>query len=218
MRRLDRMSVTDPPCLRSPVPESRYGQLKGHEKQEIRDALLQMQGHRCAYCERRTGFERDEGHIEHFCKQVDCPELQLTWSNMLWSCIDERSCGKHKDKCDRPVGSGPQASFSSDDLLNPCNEDPDEFLDFLADGTVRPRAGLTASDTRRAQESLRVFQLDASAFLRQSRKDAVSPYMTAIDVMLKHGDKAVKDFVASARPVIEAGPFSAAIRHYLRGL
>lgn len=218
MRRLNRASVPCPACLAVFVPGSHYEQLRGHEKQEIRDALLGMQGHRCAYCERRTGEERDQGHIEHFRKQADQPALQLTWSNMFWSCLDERSCGKHKDKCDRPLGTGPQASFDNDALLNPCDDDPDGFLEFLVDGTVRPREGLSTQDLHRAQESLRVFQLDANAFLRQSRKDAVSPYVTAVDTLLRHGVEAVKGFVASVQPQIDAAPFSAAIKHYLRGL
>lgn len=218
MRKLDRASVTCPTCLGDFVPGSTYSQLRGHEKQEIRGALLSMQGHRCAYCERRTGEERDEGHIEHFRKQADQPALQLAWPNMFWSCLDEKSCGKHKDKCDRPAGTGPQASFNVDELLNPCDDDPDDFLEFLADGTVRPRDGLSVHDLQRAQESLRVFQLDANSFLRQSRKDAVSPYMSAVDALLKHGVDAVKGYVASVQSQIDSAPFSAAIKHYLRGL
>jgi len=218
MRKLDRASVACPTCLGTYVPGSHYGQLRGSETLEIRTALLTMQSHRCAYCERRTGEERDQGHIEHFRKQANRPELQLTWSNLFWSCLDERSCGKHKDKCDRPAGSGPQASFNPDDLLNPCDDDPDAFLEFLVDGTVRPRHGLSTQDAHRASDSLRVFQLDANTFLRQSRKDAVSPYVTAVDAMLQHGVAAVKAFVASVQPQIEAAPFSTAIKHYLRGL
>lgn len=217
MHKLDRSSVACPTCLVTYVPGSHYGQLQKDEKEEIRTALFTMQRSRCAYCERRAGNEL-YGHIEHFRKRADQPELQLTWSNMFWSCLDEHSCGKYKDKCDRPLGSGPRARFDANDLLNPCDEDPDVFLEFLVDGTVRPREGLSTGDAKRANETLRVFQLDANAFLRQSRKDAVSPYMTAVDTLLDFGVEAVKKYVASVQTDIDAAPFSAVIKQYLRGL
>lgn len=218
MRKLDRQAVGCPPCIANPDPTWPYERFGGREKQEIRDILLQLQGQRCAYCERRTGTEKDEGHIEHFRKQADNPALTTTWSNMYWSCTDERCCGKHKDKCDRPVGSGPQATFDPTDLLDPCEDHPDEYIEFFPDGAVRPREGLSNDELRRAEETLRVFQLADHAYLRVAREDAVKPFAAAVDAMLPHGPQLVKEFVDSARDQIEDAPFSTAIKHYLRGL
>lgn len=218
MRKLDRHGVACPNCIAVPDPEWPYERLTGPERQEIRERLLEMQGQRCAYCERRTGTGRDEGHIEHFRKQVDNHALTTTWSNMFWSCVDEKCCGKHKDKCNRPAGDSPQAVFDPTDLLDPCVDDPDDFIEFFPDGAVRPRAGLSSDGLRRATETIRVFQLQEHAFLRVAREDAVRPYITAVDSMLQHGAHVVRAYLESVRNEIEHAPFSTAIKHYLRGL
>ncbi|MFO0836831.1 MAG: retron system putative HNH endonuclease [Phycisphaerales bacterium] len=218
MHTLDRNAVPCPQCLQQVTPGWGYDKLGGAERAEIRAALLTMQAHRCAYCERRTGEEKDEGHIEHFLKQANRPDLEMAWSNMYWSCQDERTCGKHKDKCDRPAGSGEQAAFDPSHLIDPCNVDPDDYLEFVPDGTVRPRAGISAAREIVAKETIRVFQLSNSAFLRRSREDAVRPYVQAVDTMLPHGPQLLQQYLVSVQSTIDAAPFSTAIRHFLKGL
>src|SRR6516225_8488218 len=143
MHRLDRNTVSIPSCLASPPAGRCYDDLHGNEKEEIRSRLLDLQKHRCAYCERRTGEERDDGHIEHFRNQAGRPELSLAWTNIFWSCNDEKTCGKHKDKCNRM--SGPRVVFDPNDLIDPCGDDPTDFLFFVVDGTVRARDGIDAA-------------------------------------------------------------------------
>ena len=139
MHTLDRNSVPIPACLAAPPAGQNYGNLHGAEKEEIRVRLLDLQKHRCAYCERRTGDERDDGHIEHFRHQAGHPHLSLAWANMFWSCNDEKTCGKHKDKCDRPAG--PRAIFAPNDLIDPCQDDPNNFLYSLLTERSVPERG-----------------------------------------------------------------------------
>src|ERR1700732_2203197 len=121
MHKLDRNTVPVPPCLVAPSAGIGYDDLNGAQKAEIRARLLDLQKHRCAYCERRTGEERDEGHIEHFRSQATHPDLAGDWCHMFWSCNDERTCGKHKDKCNR--ATGPRAAFNPDDVIDPSADD-----------------------------------------------------------------------------------------------
>ncbi|SDR63350.1 TIGR02646 family protein [Rhizobiales bacterium GAS113] len=216
MHALDRNTVPTPPCLAAPLAGRGYNHLRGGEKEEIRASLLDLQKHRCAYCERRTGEERDDGHIEHFRSQGGHHHLSLAWTNLFWSCNDEKTCGKHKDKCDR--ASGPRAAFDPNDLIDPCQDNPNNFLLFVYDGTVRPLEGLDAVDQRRAQETLRVFQLADSAYLRKSREDAVKPYVGAIDSLLSAGVELVVRYVQSEIVKIDSAPFATAIRQYLEGI
>jgi uncharacterized protein (TIGR02646 family) len=178
--------------------------------------LLDLQKHRCAYCERRTGEAKDDGHIEHFRNQAGHDDLTLAWFNIFWSCNDEKTCGKHKDKCNRQ--SGRLAAFNPNDLIDPCQDDPNTFLLFVVDGTVRPRDGLDAVNQRRAEETLRVFQLAESAYLRKSREDAVKPYVGAIDSLLFAGADLVVRYVKSEVAKIDSAPFASAIRQYLEGI
>lgn len=216
MRAIHRNTVATPPCLVAPAAGRSYDNLDGLEKQAVRATLLDLQNGRCAYCERRTGDGRDDGHIEHFRCQSQHPHLSIAWSNLFWSCNDEKTCGKHKDKCDRQTG--PRRTFNSNDLIDPSVEDPKDFILFVADGTVRPRDGIDAVNERRAQETLRVFQLADSAFLRKSREDAVKPYMNAIASLLDAAPHLVTRYVQSEIGRIDSAPFSATIRQYLEGL
>jgi uncharacterized protein (TIGR02646 family) len=216
MHRLDRNTVSIPRCLAVPPAGRCYDDLRGDEREEIRAQLLDLQKHRCAYCERRTGEERDDGHIEHFRNQAGCPALSLAWTNMFWSCNDEKTCGKHKDKCNRM--SGPRVVFDSNDLIDPCADDPNDFLLFVVDGTLRPREGLDVVAQRRVQETLRVFQLADSAYLRKSREDAVRPYVGAIDSLLSAGADLVVRYVKSEIAKIDSVPFATTIRQYLDGI
>ena len=210
VRKLDRTSVSKPACL--VTPPALYADLYGPQKEEIRSLLLTMQGDRCAYCERRTGAEKNDGHIEHFRDQSEHNSLQLDWANMFWSCNDEKTCGKHKDKCKKP--SGPLRRYDPDDVINPGSEDPEGFFLFVSDGTVRPRDGLAQHELHRVAETLRVFQLADSAFLRKSREDAVKPYVGAIDWLISVGPEHVSEYILKELGNL-AAPFSTAIKHFL---
>lgn len=214
MHKLDRAGVNTPACLVSPPPDRRYGDLKGTEKEEIRAALLAIQNNRCAYCERRTGADKDDGHIEHFRQQCNRRELDLDWPNLFWSCNDEKTCGKHKDRCSLPQGIT-QRSFNPDDLINPCHDDPEEFMEFVSDGTIKPRPNLSPEQYHRYAETIRVFQLASSPFLRKSREDATKPYVAALDTLRQAGPELFRLYITSELARIDSAPFSTAVRHFL---
>ena len=116
------------------------------------------------------------------------------------------------------AGTGRQRAFVASDLIDPTVDDPDEFLLFVSDGTVTPRPGLAAAKEHRARETLRVFQIADSPYLRKARQDAVSPHIVAIDTLLPHGVEVVKGYVQTVIAKIESVPFSTAVKHYLGGL
>lgn len=214
MRRVDRTAVSVPECLKAATDQRTYSHLRGAEKTQIREALLAIQGQRCAYCERRTGASAKDGHVEHFRKQADHGDLTMAWANLFWSCNDENTCGKHKDGCNREAGA--RARFDPARLIDPSADDPDDYLLFVTDGTVRPREGLTDDQRTKACESLRVFNLAESAFLRRAREDAVRPFFNTIAWLQEHAPEKVPVYVASERAKIDAQPFSTAIRHFFR--
>lgn len=214
VRKLDRSCVPIPPCLSAPPADHNYGRLRGADKEQIRSALHAIQGARCAYCERRTGTEAGDGHIEHFRCQSDHPNLDLDWNNLFWSCNDENSCGKFKDGCVRDGGL--RARFNPTDLIDPSVDDPDAFLLFVTDGTVQTRAGLSAADARRAQETLRVFNLAESAYLRKAREDAVQPYVKHVLWIQDHAPALLPAYVAKEQTEAADAPFSAVVRHFFR--
>lgn len=213
MHHLDRTTVPIPACLATQNNARRYGELCAAEKEEIRVRLLELQKHRCAYCERRTAADRDDGHIEHFRNQAEHKDLSLTWSNLYWSCQDEKTCGKHKDKCIKQ--SGRLATFEHAELVDPGADDPNQFFLFVVDGTVRPREALGPENLRRAEETLRVFRLADSAYLQRARQDAVKPYLGAIESLMEAGRETISRYVQSQMAYVEDSPFSTPIRQYL---
>jgi uncharacterized protein (TIGR02646 family) len=216
MHRLDRSTVIMPACLTPTVPPRRYTELHGLEKSEVRGRLLALQKERCAYCERRTGVANDDGHVEHFLSQAGHKHLETDWNNLFWSCNDEKTCGKHKDKCDRAAPS-PKRSFVPTDIIKPCTDDPEHFMTFVSDGTITPRPGLDAAEQHRYSETLRVFQLADSPFLCKSRQDAVKPFIGALDVVRQAAPMLFQTYITSEMAVLDSAPFATAIRHFLTG-
>jgi uncharacterized protein (TIGR02646 family) len=183
----------------------------GDDKTEIWNALIAMQGNRCAYCECELfGYER---HIEHFRQRERHAAGTFDWSNLFGSCNSAESCGKHKDSC---------GTYDPTSLIKADDENPDDFFVFVKDGTISIRIGLTAAAMLRAEETLRIFNLNSkTGRLRQMRRAAVLGHWHTIEEIFEF---------AAADPQNECGwrqlledeirramtlPFSTAVRHAL---
>jgi uncharacterized protein (TIGR02646 family) len=210
---LNRNQVSTPTCLHNPPAGRTYSHLDGTEKEVIRQRLLELQRQRCAYCERRTGDQRDHGHIEHFRDQSGHDHLTLDWNNLFWSCNDEKTCGKHKDKCSK--GEGPRRRFEPADLIDPAVDDPETYLLFVADGTVAPRSELDDEARNRATETIRVFHLDECAYLTRAREDVLRPYIRSVNALIALGPEPFRQFIASELQIASEEPFGTAIKHFL---
>lgn len=215
MHRLDRNSVPAPLCITPHDPTQQYGDLRGPQYAEIRRALMAMQQRRCAYCERRTGEGGNDGHIEHFRNQSRYPAHTTDWNNLFWSCSDRNFCGVHKDTCNIRGSSGKCRDFDPADVVDPCIDDPDLFMRFISDGSIQPRENLTPAQQRRYQETLRIFQLAEAAFLVDSRRDAVQPYIDALNDLKPEGPERIRAYVARQLVRVGGYPFETAIRHFL---
>ncbi len=106
--------------------------------------------------------------------------------------------------------------FDPDDLIDPATEEPDDFLLFVTDGSVQVRDGLGDDAASRARETLRVFNLAHSAYLRKAREDAVQPYVKTVRWMVENAPQHLQAYVASELPGIANVPFSAVVRHFFR--
>lgn len=214
MRKLDRSRVAAPECLSLYKHGThRWEHVEGPEKQQIRARLEAMQGHLCAYCE---GPLDDLGqHIDHFRCRAEFPKLTFAWANLYWSCYQDSSCGRHKDQ--------DAGEYDSNEILDPCCDDPDRFFHFRSDGAIHVRSGLSAKDQRRAEETLRVFNLDPKhGRLRSMRRRALESY-TALEpgimealAELDPDDR--RTFVIAELKRTAGEPFSVVIRHFFEGL
>lgn len=209
MRRLDRNAVAAPACLASYQHGAHtWNDVSALHRSQIRAGLEQMQGRRCAYCE--GSLDVLGYHIEHFRRKdgAHFPHLTFVWANLYWSCDQADSCGRYKDH-----GAG---AYVPNDLVDPCLDDPDHFFRFRSDGTISFRSGLSVADMRRAEQTLRVFNLNPKwGRLRNMRKAAVSAYVTLVDGCREFSLAELQDFLREELELAAALPFSAAIRHVL---
>lgn len=151
-----------------------------YKSESVRTALKALFGTKCAYCE-STYAETHPMEVEHWRPKNAIVEngkltfpgywwLAAAWDNLLPSCIDcnrERShlingrSTKAGKACKFPV-SGARllptgGNIESPLLLNPCLDQPDDFLEFRSDGTVIPRTG--SANPSRAAASIDVYGL-----------------------------------------------------------
>lgn len=225
MHRLDRSKLRPPACLNGYDYRTRtWDDLDQKCKRELRAALLQMQGNpniatpeadrcglRCAYCESAI---REGGHIEHFRRKSEkhYPQFTFFWGNLFLSCDDRGHCGHYKDR-----GSAP--SYDPDQLIKPDQNDPEHFLYFHSKGEVRPRPALGVNDTRRAEETIRVFGLNDSRLQGRRAKAVEKLRKTILDDLDELGSWAKEDRHAYLTQEIEANryqPYVTTIKHFLQ--
>lgn len=148
------------------------------EQSNIWPYLLEMQGEFCAYCE--CSFNRK--HIEHFRPRGKFPALTFEWCNLFGSCGDSskaggwQRCGIFKDN-----GAG---NYNPELLIKPDDDNPDDYLLFLTTGQVVPAKGISGHKLLKAQETIRVFNLNGDPSLLGSRKKALNYIME--EVILFH--------------------------------
>jgi len=207
MRKLDRTVVAPPPCLAQySHPAQCWDDVAPAHKTQIRVTLEQMQGRRCAYCEGDVDVLGQ--HIEHFRRKHQWPQLMFAWPNLYWSCDQSDSCGHYKDH-----GAG---DYNVADLIEPCLDDPDRFFRFRSDGTITIRMDLSAADGRRADETLRVFNLNPQwGRLRNMRRAAVSGYLYMVDPAVGFSEDEWREFFADELRDAATRPFCTAVRHVL---
>ena len=68
---------------------------KKYDTLRVRDALLQMYGKRCCYCEASIADVAGRGQIEHRKPKDRFPKLTFEWSNLHLACPD---CNRAKSK------------------------------------------------------------------------------------------------------------------------
>ncbi|UVM28914.1 TIGR02646 family protein [Pseudomonas sp. B21-021] len=169
-----------------------------------------MQDTRCAYCDADISNLK-RAHIEHFRQRDRYPQGTFDWTNLFGSCNREDACGKFKDDC------GP---YDHNLLIKPDVDDPDDFLIFVKDGTIIPRADLNDRARRRALETLRIFNLDAqNGALRAMRQEAIRPHLDTAHAIMEMFEEFpqidIQEFIEGEIQKIAHLPFSTSIRHTL---
>jgi uncharacterized protein (TIGR02646 family) len=193
-----------PSCLKRHHRTSgnNWQKVSSEDKTEIWEALQAMQLDRCAYCESK--ITAPKRHIEHFYLRSHSPAKTFDWSNLFGSCTNQEHCGKHKDN----------QSFQSADLIKPDVEDPEKLFLFLSDGTVAIRHNLASADQYRAEETIRVFNLNAASLISK-RRQAVQGYLSLAEEQSLLSDADWQQYINDELQVATGHAFVTAIRHMI---
>lgn len=210
MHKLNRPA--EPACLRSyRHGRDNWADVSSGDKVDIWQQLETMQGLRCAYCE--DALRDDKRHIEHFQQRSRNVAITFAWDNIFGSCNKPGSCGKHKDL----------QHYNAHDLIKPDIDDPEEYLQFLSTGRIVPQNELNPDQQRKAEETLRIFNLDHDRGpLRQMRQSAVAGYIQQAEELAEFATILDPDEFDHYRngevAAIADLPFATAIKHVLTGL
>ncbi|WP_086775288.1 retron Ec78 anti-phage system effector HNH endonuclease PtuB [Vibrio coralliirubri] len=208
MRKLNRLPSN---CLSGLV----HGQNDWMEapKDDIWIELDKMQNGYCAYCE--CYLKRK--HIEHFKTRTAYPQETFRWANIFGSCGDSSKtggwgrCGIYKD-----AGAG---KYNIAELLKPDQDDPSDYLLFLTSGMVVAHPSLTGGSLRKAEETIRVFNLNGDSALFNSRRKAIGAIQKEIDELYQMQDELGDDwqsFLDEALTGVCGQEFQTALEHSWR--
>lgn len=81
-------------------------------KKPLKDALLEMSHHKCAYCECILNIEAKDVTIDHFLPKSTNPIRVVDWENLLPSCL----------RCNREKGD------YEGKIVNPCKDKPQDYI------------------------------------------------------------------------------------------
>ncbi len=163
---------------------------KVYKDSSIKTALEELFKGKCAYCESRYAsihpvdiehwrpksevFTDDDGKV----KRYGYYWLASNWDNLLPSCIDCNRIRKHYDfleKKEKKLGKGnwfpianpeSRASLEGSErdeqplLLNPCIDNPEEFLEFHEEGFVKAKLDENNKPLLKAQKSIQIYALN----------------------------------------------------------
>ncbi|UTW49168.1 retron Ec78 anti-phage system effector HNH endonuclease PtuB [Bacterioplanoides sp. SCSIO 12839] len=166
---------------------------KAHKK-KIWEKIDLMQFGTCCYCESKA--VRGNGHIEHFFHKGEkngiahYKYMTFDWTNLFGCCglTNAPHCGHYKD---REGESGP-GDYDPNDLIKPDTEDPLKYLQFDKSGAVNKREGLCAGDAKKADETIRVLNLNCGT-LKQARRKKIAIYSKELEVILQLSDESLRN-------------------------
>lgn len=182
-------------------------------KDDIWIELDKMQSGYCAYCE----CHLKRKHIEHFKTRTAHPQEIFSWANIFGSCGDSSKtggwghCGIYKD-----AGAG---KYNISELIKPDVDDPNNYLLFLTSGLVIAHPSLTGAALRKAEETIRVFNLNGGSALINSRRNVIRAIQKEIDELYQMQDELGEDwssFLDDALTNVCGKEFQTALEHSWR--
>ncbi len=141
------------------------------------------------YTEKLLDEDSTSLHIDHFRKRELYNADVFTWDNFI---VDEKNTPYGADAKDGRNGVKSREEYSM--IVNPVEEDPHHFFEYMTDGQIKPSDALDDTERKKAQHTIDVFNLNHSALcdLRKNKirqvKELKAGNISAEDVLeyLRH--------------------------------
>jgi uncharacterized protein (TIGR02646 family) len=187
----------------------------------IKNKLKKAQHGKCCYCETRATPPPSYGDVEHFRPKSHYYWLTYDWDNLLFSC--ER-CNRSFKRAKFPLENpDDQAKSHSDDitkerplLINPANENPEDFISF--NGMM----AVAIDDNEKGRTTIKVLGLNESDVVNVRERvynELRNKYLLIVDLQNKDID--LEQEISGLNEYLEIAckstePFAAMARAALR--
>lgn len=182
-----------------PAKRKSFDGFKLYKDVSIKEALEKLFLGKCAYCESRyAGIHPVD--IEHWRPKAEVTIddqgnarygyywLAASWENLLPSCIDCNRTRKHKDFVENrevKIGKGNWFPLANDAhragaegeesneeplLINPCQDKPEEYLEFHAEGFVKAKLDNGNQPSAKAKASIQCYALNRTELVLDRRE------------------------------------------------
>ncbi len=158
---------------------------------QISNALKSMFKDKCAFCESKMDHVSYQ-NIEHFFPKVDYPGKCFNWINLLAAC----------SICNSPAYKGTKFPMTAvgDTIINPCEDQPDDFFDFVFELDENSPTGFIARvlpKNERAEITEKTLGLNRIPLLKM-RNQYLSPYFLYLAQKAQEGDQEARGFLEKA--------------------
>lgn len=134
-------------------------------KEEAKEfMLLEEQDLLCGYTE--IYIDNEDCHIDHYVKRSLDNRLCYNWNNLIVAVNDEDFGAKHKDN----GGNNIKSLAQYNDILNPVNDDGNDYFQYSLNGEIDPIETLNPKDIDKSHNTIKIFNLDHNS-LKTRRAD-----------------------------------------------
>jgi len=119
----------------------------------------------CGYTEVPLDVSRVTIHFDHFRKKSIYPKLRFKWDN-LFAAIKDRPFGAdYKDK----IVDGDNHNIVYANIFSPLTPHLQDYFHYATNGEIEPSNGLSEENRHKAEETIRVFNLNAPELVSRRR-------------------------------------------------
>jgi uncharacterized protein (TIGR02646 family) len=149
----------------------------------VSESLRGEQHHICCYCESKV--PEQAGHMEHMEPRSVTPSRTYDYTDLAISCNGGKveHCGHYKDNRSK----NPNHPYKAAAFRTPHDPNSSNLYQYLNDGAITPRYGLSSADGSDAQYMIKHLGLDSARLTERRKQHAtllVDTLGTAPDLQL----------------------------------